>query len=259
MKRNEKINTQTIWQDLMVPLRKKMQEITVTRMNEIKDNTKIRYYQGRALILDPHTVRVTKSNGISNQITARNIIIATGTKLTVDSIEGAHLAITTEQLFQMDKPTGKTLIIGDALKSLEIAGILGKMGIYCVVMTSGTCKVFDQDLLNQVIYLAKLLGVKCLLDYKVTKLSEEDGHISVHCVSNLGNTFEEPYNTVLFSNNRQGRTNNLGLDKAGLKVNKSNAKIVARIDGTTDNPSVLVTGSVMDGPYSSCSDNVTCM
>lgn len=258
LKRIQKINTNTIWHEVMVPLRKKMAEVMVRRMKEVKENSNIRYYPGRGVLLDSHTVRVTKSEKVSNIITARKIIIAVGTKLSESNIEGAHLGITTDQLFHMqDKPSGKLLIVGDALKCLEVGGMLGKMGLFCIVMTSGTCRVFDQDLMNQVIQTSKVLGVKFLLDYRVTKLVEENGRIVVHGVNNLGNIFEEHYNMVLFTNNRQGRTNNIGLDKVGLKVNKNNGKIIVNNNGTTANPSVFVTGSVMDGP-NACTDNVTC-
>lgn len=256
MKRYEKINTHTIWEDLVSELCRKKKSIAAKNMKIIRNNNNIRYFDGRVEILDAHSVKVTRSSGLSHILTAKQLIISTGTKLEKENIPGSDLGITAEQLFQLAKPPGKTLITGDTLKSLELAGILGKMGIYCIVITNGTCKVFDKDLLHQVIQIEKVSGVRFLLDYKVNQLARDVENILVTGVSSTGQEYIEHFNTVVFATNRRGRTSNLGLVNVGLKVNKTNDKIIARADGITANPSVFVTGSVLDGPLS-CSDNAT--
>lgn len=251
------------WQDLIDILQEKIANLTKENLQRVKDNHGIRYYNGKATILDSHTVRVTKYSGLSQIITAKKLIIATGTEIVEENIKGADkCGITAEQLFQLRDSPQKTLIIGDKMKCLELGGIMKALRVNCTLLPTGICgDVLDEEIIDQLTDLVRNMGVKILPDYKVSMITMDhpfsrDDSILVNGVTNIGEKYSDRFHTVVYANIRRGRTNMLGLDNVGLNVHKRSYKILAKENGETDNPSVFVTGSVLHSPHT-CFENST--
>lgn len=63
------------------------------------------------------------------QITARRVIIAVGGRPQYPQIPGAReLCITSDDIFNLDKAPGKTLVVGASYIALECAGFLSGLG-----------------------------------------------------------------------------------------------------------------------------------
>lgn len=241
-------------------LKKKIEVLCGENLKKILKNDAVRYKNGRAKILDSHTVSVTSSSGVTQNITARKIIIATGTEIVEEKIKCSALGITVDQLFQLPNAPRKTLITGETIKCLEVAGILKAMDVKCTVIPTRCCgDAFDNEIINELWRLVENMGVKLLPDSKVNMLTKAENPsegILVEGVDALGEKFSELFDTVVYANSRTGMTKMLGLENVGLEVNEENRKIIAKSDGRTDNPSVFVTGGVLDSPRT-CMDNAT--
>lgn len=95
------------------------------------------------------------------EIKAKNILIATGTRPSYLSLEGASLAITSDDIFNKKSPPGKTLIVGGGYVAVEIAGFLKGMGYDTTLMTRGEyLRSFDRDMVREVLDDLKLRKVK---------------------------------------------------------------------------------------------------
>ncbi len=89
---------------------------------------KVEYINGLARFLDPYTIEAKMRNGtlviflllskIQKKMTARNIVVAVGGRPKYPEIPGAvEYGITSDDLFSMKKPPGKTLVVGASCKS----------------------------------------------------------------------------------------------------------------------------------------------
>jgi thioredoxin reductase (NADPH) len=86
------------------------------------------------------------------EIKAKNYLIATGTRPSSLPIEGAHHAITSDDIFMKKTPPGKTLIVGGGYVAVEIAGFLNGMGYDVSLMTRGDyLRAFDRDMVHYIL------------------------------------------------------------------------------------------------------------
>lgn len=73
----------------------------------------VHLYEGRGRLVDPHTVEVQLAEGGTKYISAKYILIATGSAATKLSVEGAEHAITSDEALHLDKlpDNNRTLLI----------------------------------------------------------------------------------------------------------------------------------------------------
>lgn len=69
---------------------------------------KIKYFNSYASFVDPHTLELENQKGQKSKITARRILIAVGGRPTYPDIPGAELAVSSDDIFTLKKPPGKT-------------------------------------------------------------------------------------------------------------------------------------------------------
>lgn len=82
-------------------------------------NKKVKLFEAYGVLKDSHTVEMTDKKGKVSQITSENIIIAVGGRPQLPDIPGAlEYAITSDDIFSLKTPPGKTLIVGGSCKIL---------------------------------------------------------------------------------------------------------------------------------------------
>ncbi len=85
------------------------------------------------------------------EIKAKNFLIATGTRPSYLQIEGSQHAISSDDVFSLKKPPGKTLVVGGGYVAVEIAGFLKGLGFDVTLMTRGDyLRSFDKDMVNHI-------------------------------------------------------------------------------------------------------------
>jgi len=136
-------------------------------INRINDNTKgtnfvyrttlmndeVKYYNKLAKLKSKHEIELKDKDGNVETVTADNILIATGGRPSypTDIPNIKELTITSDDLFWMQKPPGKTLVIGASYIGLECAGFLHGLGIDVTVMVRSIfLRGFDQHMANKV-------------------------------------------------------------------------------------------------------------
>lgn len=94
-----------------------------------------------------HLPENNHQNPLYYEIKASNFLIATGTRPSYLQLDGAHHAITSDDIFMKKTPPGKTLIVGGGYVAVEIAGFLNGMGYNVSLMTRGDyLRSFDRDM-----------------------------------------------------------------------------------------------------------------
>jgi len=96
---------------------------------------KVKYFNSYASFVDAHTIQLDNGKGKIETVTAKDIVIATGGRPTYPGIPGdKEFGITSDDMFMLNKPPGKTLVVGASYVALECAGFLSAFGYDTSVM-----------------------------------------------------------------------------------------------------------------------------
>ncbi|XP_069673437.1 thioredoxin reductase 1, mitochondrial isoform X2 [Periplaneta americana] len=218
------------WQVLRGAVQDHIKSVNWVTRVQLRDN-KIDYYNGHGKFVDPSTVKVILKNGKEHTLTASHIVIAVGGRPKYPDIPGAlEYGITSDDIFSLEKPPGKTLVVGAGYIGLECAGFLNGLGYDATVMVrSVPLRGFDQQMAGIVADEMASKGVKFLM--KCVPLSVEkndDGKLVVSWTSTEDqNTHSDTFDTVLFAVGRRALTKELCIDSAGVNIAPESCKVIA--------------------------------
>jgi thioredoxin reductase (NADPH) len=190
------------------------------------------------------------AKGNVTTVTAETIIIAVGGRPSYPGIPGdKELGITSDDIFSLSKPPGKTLVIGASYVALECAGFLTALGFDTTVMVrSILLRGFDQDMANLIGEHMELYHTKFIRGAIPSKLERADpnGPIKVTWTSDDGSSDSGEYDTVMFAIGRYAVTQGLNLEAAGVKCEK-NGKFNVNQYEQTNVPHIFAIGDVQNG------------
>jgi len=87
-------------------------------------NKNVKYYNKLGRIVDKNTVELKDKDGNIEIISSRFIVIAVGGRPYIPDNIDRSLVITSDDLFSIRKPPGKTLVVGASYVALECAGFI---------------------------------------------------------------------------------------------------------------------------------------
>ncbi|EGT44680.1 hypothetical protein CAEBREN_14471 [Caenorhabditis brenneri] len=227
--------------------RVQLREKTVTYINSYGEFT------------GPFEISATNKKKKVEKITADRFLIATGLRPKYPDIPGVkEYTITSDDLFQLPYPPGKTLCVGASYVSLECAGFLHGMGFdVTVIVRSILLRGFDQDMAERIrkhmiAYGMKFeAGVPTRIEQIEEKTDEKPGKYRVYWPKKNEETGEmqdvsEEYNTILMAIGREAVTDDVGLTTIGVERAK-NKKVIGRREQSTTIPWVYAIGDVLEG------------
>ncbi|XP_048580758.1 thioredoxin reductase 2, mitochondrial [Nematostella vectensis] len=186
----------------------------------------VRYIPGMASFVDRHTIKAVLKSGKEELLTSEKVVIAVGGRPRFPSdVPGAkEYCITSDDLFSLQKPPGKTLVIGASYVALECAGFLAGFGYNTsLMMRSIPLRGFDQQMASLVTEYMSRHGTRFINQCVPVSVDKRpDGKLHVQWTNpSSGERGEEEFDTVLMAIGRDPSTAALELDKAGVQVDKS--------------------------------------
>ena len=89
----------------------------------------VKYYNAFATFLNPNTVEAVDKKGKKTTITADAFVVAVGGRPKYPEFPGAREhCITSDDIFSLKTPPGKTLVVGASYVALECAGFIHGVG-----------------------------------------------------------------------------------------------------------------------------------
>ncbi|MCG3169947.1 MAG: Glutathione amide reductase [Pseudomonadales bacterium] len=217
----------------------------ITRLNGIYrsllEARGVALVEGRARLLDPHTVAVGGRNW-----RARHILVATGAWPRVPEIPGREHLITSNEFFSLPARPRRALLIGGGYIAVELAGVLHALGTETTLLYRGPLflRHFDQDLRRVLAEEMRALGMRLEFDTDVERIERAaDGSLEV--VTHDGRRF--PGDAVLAATGRHPLTQDLGLEDCGVRLDANGAIEVDHHYRSTV-PSIHALGDVIGGP-----------
>lgn len=215
-------------------------------------NKDVTYINALASFVDAHTVayKGTGKDAGDKRITAKYIIIAVGGRPYIprDIPNAVENAITSDDIFTLNRSPGKTLCVGGSYISLECAGFLTGLGYdVTVCVRSVLLRGFDRQCAEKIGQLMVDLGTKFIYNStpsEITKLPS--GKYQVLITDASGAEKVEVFDTVLFATGRMPDLASLQLDNAGVTVNPTNGKIPV-VNEATNIANIFAIGDVCEG------------
>ena len=193
----------------------------------------------RARLEDDHTV--VDSNG--RRVTAANILVSTGGWPTKPDIPGAEHAITSNEAFFLPDLPKRVVIIGGGYISVEFAGIFHGMGAQVTQLYRGPLflRGFDDDIRAFVAQEMRKKGIDLRLECDAKAIEKHNDAFVV----TLSNGEKLETDLVMYATGRHPNTTGLGLETAGVKLDRKGAVVV---DGEwrTSVPHIFAIGDVTD-------------
>lgn len=213
---------------------------------------KIDTYQGHASFLDKNTIEVNKEDGSKEVLKAKNVIIATGSKPTALPflpVDKKRIITSTEALNLKEVPTSM-IVIGGGVIGLELGSVYARLGtkVSVVEFMPSIIGTMDAGLgkeLQRV--LKKSLGMEFFMGHKVTGAENKGKKVVVSAQNSKGEpvTLEGDYCIVAVG--RTAYTENLGLEKIGIKTEERGNKIPVNNHLETSVSGVYAIGDVVRG------------
>ena len=192
----------------------------IARLNAVYEGvlTKagVQILRGRATVVDAHTVEMG-----GKRRSARHILVATGSWPHPPEIPGRDLAITSNEVFHLEKLPRRALVVGGGYVAVEFASIFQGLGVETTLAYRGArlLRGFDAELGERVAEEMRKKGVVIRLQSSLARL---DKGIRV--------TYEDgaaqEVDLVMFATGRWPNTAGLGLEAAGVKLAADGAVVV---------------------------------
>lgn len=197
----------------------------VTRLSaiygNILDKNGADLFSERAEFIDAHTVRLTTSG---KEITAETILIAVGGRPWAPDLKGAEFAISSDEAFTLPELPERALIIGGGYIASEFAGIFAGLGVKTIQSYRGDAllKGFDDEVRAEVNDIQKNNGIELKFGASPTEIKKSTGGYIVA----FDDGTKVGTDVVFMATGRKPHTSGLGLENAGVKMDKNGAVIV---------------------------------
>ncbi|MBG6155559.1 glutathione reductase (NADPH) [Labrenzia sp. EL_159] len=204
------------------------------------ERTNVEVHDSRAVLEDPHTVRLLSTG---QTLTARYILIAVGASPNVDnSVPGMQHVITSNEAFHMTEFPRKVIVAGGGYIAVEFAGIFNGLGADTTLIYRGEeiLRGFDMDLRTTIRQEMEKKGIKVILGDAFSAIEKEsDGSLTGNTKGGKSLAADQ----IMFAIGRNPHTSDLGLEKAGVEIDRIGA-IKVSADSRTNIESIYAVGDV---------------
>jgi len=203
-------------------------------------------FSGQAKILSPHEVEL---NG--NILTTKNIIIATGARPTIPSINGLGKTnfLTSDNLWNMRELPKKLLIIGGGPIGSEFAQCFARLGsdVTQVEMSPHILTREDDEISLALRQQFGREGIDIHTDTTCKTIVTENGK-QVMVSEQRGQEVRIEFDQILIAVGRTANSKGFGLENIGIESDQHNRIIVDSYLRTTTHKNIYACGDVV-GPY----------
>ena len=197
-------------------------------------------FRERAVLTDPHTVRLCESGA---EVTADTVLIAVGGYPWRPDIPGVEHTIVSDDVFHLDELPRRMLIIGGGYIACEFAGVFAGLGSDVIQAYRGgrLLNGFDAEVRDEVGRVQTNNGIDVRLNISPTRVQKTNGGL----ITTFDDGSKIGADVVLMATGRRPATDRLGLDAAGVEVDERGAVVVDRFSrSSADN--VFAVGDVTD-------------
>ncbi|WP_420561375.1 glutathione-disulfide reductase [Tepidicaulis sp.] len=228
------------WEKLIANKDREIDRLNGIYIRNLK-NSGVEIIESRAELKDAHTVHLVQEG---RDVTADKILIAVGAWPYLPAIPGIEHAISSNEAFHLETLPKEITVVGGGYIAVEFAGIFNGLGVKTVQLYRGPkiLRGFDEDLRDTLQDEMIKKGIDVLTNTDIAEIVKlEGGRLQV--ILQDGDSYET--DCVMYATGRRPKVDGLGLEKAGVILNKAGAIAVdARSKTNIDN--IYAVGDVTD-------------
>ena len=235
----------------MIARKNEVVEQTTAGITYLFKKNKVTAYQGLGSFIDKNTISIKKADGTTEQITAKNVVIATGSKpteLPFIEVDKKRIITSTEALNLTEVPK-HLILIGGGVIGLELGSVYARLGakVTVVEFSDAIIGTMDKTLGAELLKSLKKIGMEFLLSHKVTGAKVSGNKVTVTANDPSGKSISLDGDYCLVAVGRTAYTEGLGLDKLGITVDERGKKIPVNEHLETTVPGIYAIGDVVRG------------
>jgi dihydrolipoamide dehydrogenase len=250
----------------MMGRKTKVVETLTDGITFLMKKNKIEKVVGAAKFVAANSVEVTGADGKKQTLTAKHIIIATGSapvELPFMKYDGKRI-INSDHGIALDKVPGSMVVIGGGAIGLELGSVWMRLGTKVTVLEMLPALVAgsDDEMARGLEKVLKKQGMNFHMQAKVTGATPRAGSEQLDVAFEWeGKKMTEAADVVLVAVGRKPYTDNLGLDAIGVKRD-NRGRIETDKHYHTNVPGIYAIGDVIAGPmlaHKAEDEGVACM
>ncbi len=194
-----------------------------------------------------HTVDVDAS-GVKSQVKAKNVIVATGSEAKLlPGLKADETILTNVEVLSLDAPPKSLVVIGAGAVGVEFASIFRSFGTEVTILEflPRVVPVEDEEISKELARVFKKRGINVNTGAKVEKVEKTESGVRVSYADVNGNAQVKEAEKVLVAVGRAGRTENIGLEKTKVELERGLVKVGEAQE--TAEPGVFAIGDIVAG------------
>ncbi len=219
-------------------------------VRSLMKTNKVTVLEGMGAITAPGKVLITSSNGQTQEVETKNIVIATGSapmELPFAKFDGKTIVSSTEAL-EFTEPPKKLIVIGAGAVGLELGSVWNRLGSEVTVLEflPRIALGFDLELSNLLQRLLTAQGMTFQLEARVSAVKVDNGRATV-TASKDGQELKFDADKALVSVGRRPFSDGLGAEKVGIELDEKK-RIKVDKHFRTNVEGIYSIGDVIAGP-----------
>jgi glutathione reductase (NADPH) len=194
----------------------------------------------RAVLTGPNSVQLASGRSL----TADKILVATGARPLLPEIEGIEHAITSNEVFHLEKLPSRVVIAGGGYIANEFAGIFHQFGAHVTIVNRSDqlLRGYDQQIVDRLLQISIRKGIDFRFNTRFERVEQrDDGMLRM----TMRGSDDLEADLLLFATGRLPNTDGLGCAPAGVELGERGAVKVDE-DNRTSTPSIFAVGDVTD-------------
>ncbi|HVA01841.1 MAG TPA: dihydrolipoyl dehydrogenase [Terriglobia bacterium] len=208
---------------------------------------KVEIVQGYGRLAGPGRISVTDAKNQSREIQAKNIVLATGSEAKmIPGLEpDAKTILTNKEVLDLKEVPKSMVVIGSGAVGVEFASIFHRFGteVTIIEMLPRVVPLEDEEISAELEKAFKKQGIKVFTEAKVQKVAKGAKGVSVEFTDAQGKAQKLEAENCLVAVGRAPNTQNLGLEKTRIKLEKGFIKVDPYM--RTEEPGVYAIGDVV--------------
>jgi glutathione reductase (NADPH) len=193
----------------------------------------------RAVLTGPNSLKLASGKAF----TAGKILIATGARPVMPAIEGIEHAISSNEVFHLEKLPERIVIAGGGYIANEFAGIFHKFGTHVIQVnrTDVILRHYDQQIVDRLIQISLRKGIDFKFHATIDRVEQREGKLRIA----MSGCDDLEADQLLFALGRKPNTEALGLEAAGVELGET-GQVKVDADNRSSVPSIFAVGDVTD-------------
>ncbi len=202
-------------------------------------NHSVEIFHERATLAGANEVRLASGK----TVTAGKILISTGARPHMPEVEGIEHAISSNEVFHLEKLPKRIVIAGGGYIANEFAGIFHQFGSHVTLVNRSDVilRGYDEQMRDRLLQISMTKGIEFRFNAKFDRIEQRDG--SLHVAMTGCDDIEA--DAVLFATGRVPNVEGLGLAEVGVQLGEK-GQIKVDENSRTSVPSIFAVGDVTD-------------